>query len=71
MSLHGKLSPLSLIKVLSKVLDHVICINVINHLDNEVLTKLNHSVRAGYYFEAKPCNYTRRLIQKSLLERSN
>jgi len=46
--------PVSLTCVLSKLLEHVICRHILNHLDkNNVLTSLNHGFRSGYSCESQ------------------
>ena len=46
--------PVSLTSVLSKVLEHIICRNMLRHFEaNRVLTSLNHGFRAGYSCETQ------------------
>ena len=46
--------PVSLTCVLSKLLEHIICHHMLNHLDkHKVLTSLNHGFRSGYSCETQ------------------
>ena len=46
--------PVSLTCVLSKLLEHIICHHMLNHLDkHSVLTSLNHGFRSGYSCETQ------------------
>ncbi len=46
--------PVSLTCVLSKLLEHIICRHILNHLDkNRVLTSLNHGFRKGFSCETQ------------------
>jgi len=42
---------ISLTSVISRLLEHIICQNLLNHLEsNNILTSLNHSFRLGVFF---------------------
>ena len=46
--------PVSLTCVISKLMEHVVCRHILNHLDkHKVLTNLNHGFRAGYSCETQ------------------
>ena len=46
--------PISLTSVSCKLLEHIICKHVMNHLEsNEILTNLNHGFRSGYSCESQ------------------
>ena len=46
--------PVSLTCIASKLLEHIICCHLLNHLDkHNVLTSLNHGFRAGYSCETQ------------------
>ena len=46
--------PVSLTCVISKLLEHIICHHILNHLDNNnILTSLNHGFRSGYSCESQ------------------
>ena len=46
--------PVSLTSVLSKLLEHIVCSNLMSHLTtNKVLTDLNHGFRAGFSCETQ------------------
>jgi len=46
--------PVSLTSVTSKLLEHIICHHILNHLDkHRVLTSLNHGFRSGYSCETQ------------------
>ena len=46
--------PISLTSVSCKLLEHIICKHVINHLEtNSILTNLNHGFRSGYSCESQ------------------
>jgi len=46
--------PISLTSVISKILEHIICRNILVHLEsNNILTNLNHGFRSGYSCETQ------------------
>ena len=46
--------PISLTSVTSKLLEHIICKNMMNHFEtNDILTDLNHGFRKGYSCESQ------------------
>ena len=46
--------PVSLTSVCCKLLEHIICKHLLNHLDkNNILTNLNHGFRAGFSCETQ------------------
>ena len=46
--------PVSLTSVLCKLLEHIICKHMLNHLEkNKILTNLNHGFRSGYSCETQ------------------
>ena len=46
--------PLSLTSVSCKILEHIICQHLLNHLEkNNILTKLNHGFRSGFSCETQ------------------
>ena len=46
--------PVSLISVSCKLLEHIICKHMLNHLEkNKILTNLNHGFRSGYSCETQ------------------
>ena len=45
--------PISLTSVPCKILEHMICRHLLNHLDNKILTNLNHGFRSGYSCETQ------------------
>lgn len=46
--------PVSLTSVTCKILEHIICKNILNHLEREkILTNLNHGFRSGYSCETQ------------------
>ena len=45
---------MSLTCVSCKILEHIICKHILDHLDrNKILTTLNHGFRSGYSFETQ------------------
>ena len=46
--------PISLTSVISKLLEHIVCKNMLDHLEkNKILTDLNHGFRSGYSCETQ------------------
>jgi len=46
--------PISLTSVISKLLEHIICRNLLDHLEkNNILTRLNHGFRSGHSCETQ------------------
>ena len=46
--------PISLKSVISKILEHIVCKNIMDHLENNnILTNLNHGFRSGYSCETQ------------------
>ena len=46
--------PVSLTSVMSKLLEHIVCCNMMKHLEeNKILTSLNHGFRTGYSCETQ------------------
>jgi hypothetical protein len=46
--------PVSLTCVASKILEHIVCKHILDHLDrNNILTKLNHGFRSGFSCESQ------------------
>ena len=62
--LPGNYRPVSLTSVTCKILEHIVCKHLLNHLErNKVLTNLNHGFRSGYSCETQLLTTTRDLFQ--------
>ena len=57
--------PVSLTCVSCKLLEHIVCKHIIDHLErNKILTSLNHGFRSGYSWETQPVTTVHDLLGK-------